>query len=347
MQLAVVLSYSRRGLTVRQIRERLERSKSTIHRDIKSLQGCGIDVRSVTVNGEVRYSLENWPFAAVVPTPLQLAALRLARDAMSPFEGAAVVEQLDQLLTQWNRLPKQQLALKYPTRVTKSAKLVSAIDQAIANRKRLAVAYQGERDNEVQERKVEPIELRARGEQLYLYAFDIDKQAYRTLKTARMTNAVTLAEAANDHSRVDIDKRFSRSVKIWTADAPTTVVVRLTAEKARFSAEYPLMADQRVTQLPDGSVQITAEVSGLTEAVNWVLNWGAHAEAVSPPEFRTLVAEQVRGAAARYAPDGTKRAGVRKAGATGVAPRGSDQSHDARKRVVSREMGRRGGRVVG
>lgn len=347
MQLTVVLNQSKRGLTVHQLAERIERSKSTIHRDIKSLQACGIDVRSVTVNGDVRYSLEKWPFSAVVPTPLQLAALRLARDAMSTFEGTAVLNQLDQLLVQWNRLPSKQLPLKYPTRSIKSAQLVSAIDSAITNQKRLSVAYQGDRDQQIRQRKLEPIELRARGEQLYLFAYDVEQRDYRTFKAARMTSAVTLAEPANDHSRLDVDQRFARAVKTWTASEPTAVVARLSPEKARFAREYPLMTDQALRQLSDGSVEITAEVNGFTEAVNWVLSWGAHAEAVSPPEFRALAADQLRRAAARYGEARPKKVRVRK----------STDEHDDRalpapkkdgpKRAVSRELARRGARVAG
>jgi predicted DNA-binding transcriptional regulator YafY len=347
MQLAVVLSQAKRGLTIRQLMQRLESSKSTMYRDIKSLKECCVDVRSVTVNGEVRYSLEKWPFAAVAPTPLQLAALRLARDAMNPFEGTAVVEQLDQLLAQWNRLPKKQLALKYPSRGTKSAKLVGAIDHAIIDQKRLSISYQGERDKQFRQRKVEPIELRASGEQLYLFAYDVERHDYRTFKTARMTNALMLAEPAGDHSRIDVDERFARAIKTWTASKPTKVVVRLTPEKARFAREYPLMPDQVVTPLPDGSVEITAEVNGLTEALSWVLAWGAYAEAVSPPELRALAAEQAQRAAAKYAPAVHKDLRVRKVRDGQGSRAAHERENDASKRAVSRELARRGVRVAG
>jgi proteasome accessory factor B len=347
MQLAFVLSQRKRGLTIRQLMAKLERSKSTIHRDLDSLEACSVDVRSEKINGEVRYSLENWPFAAVVPTPLQLAALRLARDAISPFEGTAVVEQLDQLLAQWSRLPEKQLSLKYPTRNAQSATLVGAIDRAIANQTRLSVAYQGERDNQSRQRKIEPIELRARGEQLYLFAYDVEQQDYRTFKAARMTGAVALAEPANDHSSLDVDRRFARAVKTWTANEPSVVVVRVAAEKARFVREYPLMPDQALSQLPDGSVQIIAEVNGFTEAVNWVLSWGAHAEAVSPPEFRQLAAEQVQRAVDRYSEAGTKDTRARKVKDPRAAHGQRGRKNDGPKQAVSRELGRRGGRVAG
>src|SRR5512145_2677227 len=146
MQLAIVLHASKRGLTVRQLRERLECSKSTVHRDLESLRAAGVGVQSDTINGEVRYSLPGWPVAAVAPTPLQLTALCLARDAISHFEGTAAVKQLDELLQQWGQLPKRELALTYRTRHNGQSSIVSVLDGAITDKRRLALAYRGERD---------------------------------------------------------------------------------------------------------------------------------------------------------------------------------------------------------
>ena len=132
MQLAQVLHETKRGLTIHQLMQRLERSKSTIHRDIKSLREANVQIDDVTVTGEVRYSIARWPIAAVAPTPLQLAALCLAREALDTFDGTEAVSQLDQLLAQWGRLPKKQLTLKYHQRGKSSRSLVGSIDCAIA-----------------------------------------------------------------------------------------------------------------------------------------------------------------------------------------------------------------------
>jgi len=346
MQLATVLHASKRGVTVRQLRGRLECSKSTVHRDLESLRAAGVGVESDTINGEVRYSLPGWPVAAIAPTPLQLTALCLARDAVRHFEGTAAVRQLDELLQQWAQLPKSQLALTYRTRHSGQTSIVCVLDSAITNKRRLALAYHGERDKHSRPRKVEPIALRSNGEQLYLFAYDVEREDYRVFKAARMQTATLLAETSGDHSRIDIEERFRHSVKTWTANAPTTVVVRLSAEKARFVAEYPLMPNQHCKKMDDGSVEVTAEVNGITEALNWVLSWGSHAEAINPPELREQVAVQLRDAAARYYHATRSGAPMRKA--RGDVVRGSaateGQNADAAQ-GVSPELGRRRRRV--
>ncbi|HEY5956486.1 MAG TPA: transcriptional regulator [Polyangiaceae bacterium] len=332
MQLAIVLHAAKRGLTVRQLMERLERSKSTIHRDLESLRFAGIGVQTDTVNGEVRYSLPNWPVAAITPTPLQLTALCLARETLGHLDGTAVVNQLDAMLSQWGRLPKAQLALTYRKREGGQTSVVTVLDDAITNQQRLELTYQGEHDQQSRQRKVEPVALRATGEQLYLFAYDVERQDYRMFKAARVQNAKLLPERSGDHSQVNIEKRFAYAIKTWTADSPTTVVVRISPEKARFVAEYPLMPTQRVTTLDDGRVEVTAEVNGVTEALNWVLGWGAHAEAMSPAELRERVAEQVRDAARQYGDPSRPDSPMRKT-------RG--------EQAVSPELGHGGRRVAG
>lgn len=347
MQLAVVLNHTRRGLTIGELVEKLECSRSTLYRDLDSLRHAGIGLKTDTVVGETRYSLAHWPIAAVAPTPLQLAALCLAREALDTFDGTEAVEQLDHLLARWGKLPKRQLSLKYQKRSPQAGSVVGAIDHAIAKHKQLEISYQGGSDSQAQQRKVEPIELRSSGEQLYLFAYDVARQDYRVFKTARMSNAQLLSDPAADHSQVDVDARFRRAVKTWTADEPTRIVVRLSPDKARFAAEYPLTSDQVTTPTSDGSVEITADVNGITEALNWVLSWGPHAEAISPPEFRAEAAKQLSDAAQKYRAAAGRDDGVRKAGGRKAAETTSHGSESVgTKQVVSRELGRRRARVA-
>jgi predicted DNA-binding transcriptional regulator YafY len=57
---------------------------------------------------------------------------------------------------------------------------------------------------------------------------------------------------------------------------------------------------QRVTELPDGRVELTVTVAGIVEIRPWILSWGDGVEVLEPPELREAVARSVRSAAARY-----------------------------------------------
>lgn len=344
MRMAIVLHDSQRGLTEKNLENELGYSRATVYRDLKSLQEMDVGLQCEIINGEARYRLRKLPIAAIAATPLELAALCLARDALDSFAGTVAVEQIDHLLKRWGHVPKAQLSLAFHRRGTARSSLVSTLDGAIVKKQRVELEYQGERDPKPKQRKIEPLALRASGEQLYLFAYDVGRKDYRIFKTARVQKAWLIGEPSNDHSRIDVEAKFKNAVKTWTADAPTTVVVRISAEKSRFVKEYPLMPNQRVTELPDGAVEITADVNGTLEVVPWILGWGAHAEAVSPEELRQKVAEQVQGAAAKYG----AIAGVRKTNGRAQGKSVAEETQSAgSKQAVSREMRRRGSRVLG
>jgi predicted DNA-binding transcriptional regulator YafY len=57
---------------------------------------------------------------------------------------------------------------------------------------------------------------------------------------------------------------------------------------------------QRLSELPDGRVELSLDVAGIVEVRPWILSWGDSVEVLEPPELREVVAAAVRGAAARY-----------------------------------------------
>ena len=57
---------------------------------------------------------------------------------------------------------------------------------------------------------------------------------------------------------------------------------------------------QKVTELPDGRLELSVTVAGIVEIRPWILSWGDGVEVIGPPELRDAVANAVRGAAKRY-----------------------------------------------
>ena len=50
-----------------------------------------------------------------------------------------------------------------------------------------------------------------------------------------------------------------------------------------------------VTRFPDGSAELAVECEGLEWLVGWVLEFGRHAEIISPPEARRAILERIDG----------------------------------------------------
>jgi predicted DNA-binding transcriptional regulator YafY len=302
-EIVMQLSRRRRGMTVHQLSEATGASRATVYRDLKLLIEAGAPVTTERVTGEVRYQMLGTSYPPLMPTPLQVAALHLARRMMTPLAGTRLVAELEQLLARFSPtaqpLPTEPLSLGPPA-ASARPRHVKAVDQAIRHNKRIAFAYQSADQPTSRLRRADPISLRLHDGQLYLIAHDIERQDMRTFKLARVRDIEILDQPAAPHPEYDEQALFAYSAKVWTG-APVHVTVRLSAHVARFASEWPLAPTQILEPQPDGSVIVHADVAGTVEAMRWVLRWGEGAEALSPPELRRAVHEQLASALERYA----------------------------------------------
>ena len=85
------------------------------------------------------------------------------------------------------------------------------------------------------------------------------------------------------------------------ADQPAVdVVLRFRPEVAGRVLEASWHPSQRVTELPDGSLEWSGTVAGTIEIRLWILSWGSDVEVMAPEALRNDVAATLRRAAARY-----------------------------------------------
>ncbi len=84
-------------------------------------------------------------------------------------------------------------------------------------------------------------------------------------------------------------------------DGPHDVVVEFSKAKAQLVASREWHPSQQLTSLSDGGVQLALRAASLAPIVSWVLEWGPHARAVSPPSLVDRVVCELDGARSRYA----------------------------------------------
>ena len=107
-----------------------------------------------------------------------------------------------------------------------------------------------------------------------------------------------------DHFEVPADFRlqefFHGAFGIFRGGEKQHVVVDF-AKPARARVEARQWhRTQKLKALPDGGVRVSFDASNLTQVVGWVLEWGAHARAIEPPELVAAVTSELRAAAAQY-----------------------------------------------
>jgi proteasome accessory factor B len=139
---------------------------------------------------------------------------------------------------------------------------------------------------------------------VYLICFDEGANAMRTFKVERIRSATLLADRYEIPEDFDPDRWLAHSWGIWSSDTTPTELVRLRfdASVAHRVREAVWHRSQRLTELPDGGVELAVTVAGIVEIRPWVLSWGDAVEVLAPESLRASVAAAVRQAAARYGP---------------------------------------------
>jgi proteasome accessory factor B len=287
---------AKRGRTVAQIMEALDASRSTVYRDLTLLEAAGVPLTKEAVNGETRRVLVGEPLSAL-RTPRRQTALALACAALESLSGTRVYRELQ-------RLRDERVVSDVPITVQRAVQvgkaspisIVAAVERALAEHRVLTITYQGVKDAAPRERRVCPLVLRVSKGQLYLDANELETDAQRVFKIARLQHA-DVGEPFDPHGRTPAS--HDHSVSTWSG-APIAVTLRVRADGARFVHEYPLVHDQVVVPEPDGAVLVQATVAGTEEVVKWVLSWGRKAEVVEPRDLRERVAAELRATLEAY-----------------------------------------------
>lgn len=94
--------------------------------------------------------------------------------------------------------------------------------------------------------------------------------------------------------------RLMRALALFQA-RPRGLTTQVAPSAARRVKETTWHEDQRVEDLPDGSVRLRLVVAELTELKPWVLGWGSACEVLGPPSFRSEIARETAAAAEIYA----------------------------------------------
>ena len=146
------------------------------------------------------------------------------------------------------------------------------------------------------------LEPDAAGRSVYMIGFDETVGAMRTYKVERIRSSSLTVDRYSIPDEFDPDRWLANSWGIWSSDTTATeeVHLRFEASVAQRVREAIWHRSQRLTELPDGRIELTVTVAGIVEIRPWILSWGDAVEVLAPLALRESVGGAVRGAAARY-----------------------------------------------
>ena len=96
-------------------------------------------------------------------------------------------------------------------------------------------------------------------------------------------------------------RHFGESIGIWVGSEPFRFRVRLDREVAAWSEGVRWHPKQKVTRGADGSIDLELPAGSFWEARRFVLSFGRHAKALSPPELVAKLKAEARAMSGAYA----------------------------------------------
>lgn len=150
-------------------------------------------------------------------------------------------------------------------------------------------------------RTVDPYGFIINAGRVYCVAYDHTRSDKRTFAVDSVSEPVVLTKTFVRPNNFNVEAYASASISgVLHNEQTTEVRVRFASRVAKAAVAAHIVADRKVKQRRDGSVDIAYRVADLDELVRWVLGWGAQAEIISPKPARARLAALAGEIAKKY-----------------------------------------------
>jgi len=294
-------------------------TKRTVERDLQSLSAIFplvSDVRSKPYG----WSWERGAAALDVPalSPPEAASFLMLRKFLEGLTPASVLDQLapyfgmaEQCLdAQAGRAPLRDWLKKIaivpanlellPANVSET--VLATIQEALLGNQLLKLRYRKRGERSDVEYMAHPLGLVQRGGVFYLVATLFDYEDTRLLVLHRIRQAEMLPEPAKRNKGFDLARYVAAGNLGFGTETPLELVLRFTREAGEHLWDTPLSADQVVTELPDGRLEVKATIADSLQLRWWLLGFADGVEVVSPPSLREELHNRLRSTLALYEP---------------------------------------------
>jgi proteasome accessory factor B len=277
--------------------DEFEAFRRAFERDKESLRAMGIPielVRDPLTDQAEGYIIrkESYYLPQLDLDPDELAALRLAADAVL----GAGEEAASGLLKLSFDQPLDPLAgpkIVWGADVAAEQPLVPELYAALSARRPVRFPYRAAAGGDAEPRRLEPYALLNRRGQWYVSGRDVDRDAVRSFKLARMGTPLEILEGSYEiPASFDAGEQLGDEAWERGPDQPAAVTVRF-APSLRWWAEQNL-AEWPSGEGPGGSLDVQLRVGRVEALVAWVIERGSDVEIVAPEGARVALLEHLR-----------------------------------------------------
>ncbi|MEZ0227296.1 MAG: helix-turn-helix transcriptional regulator [Planctomycetota bacterium] len=285
------------GITIDELAKLLKVSRKEVNADLVRLNICGVppylphDYITVLYDGD-RISID---YAEHFEKPAALTlrealALKLALEALPPGD-AKINSARDELMGAVDRLLREQgteISSELEGRLASTTsdatgKKLTTLREAVKKRRPLDVVYYSASSEATAPRRLRPLGVAEADGNHYLVAHDEGKNDVRHFRVDRIHSITEPKSAPAFEPPRDFDLG-SFMKKGFGPRSGQPIKLRFDKAVARFAKEdydgFP------IEQLPSGEIVVEIQAGSITWAVSRALQFGEHAEILSPPEAR-------------------------------------------------------------
>ncbi len=304
----VLLLQSRRLIRALDIAEHFEISIRTVYRDLRALEEAGVPLSAEAGEG---YSLvPGYHLPPVMFTQEEASALFIGGEFVARLTDASLQKHVQSALLKiravlpvdkQDYLERLQEATAIRTRVFPLQEgfrddALATIQNALVQRRVLAMEYFSNHRDSLTQRRVEPLGLLYYSEHWHLIAYCRLRKDYRDFRTDRIKTLRPCDEVFSEHEKFSL-KQYLQALEHF--DNPHEIQVKFKPCVARWVRERHRFGLVEEKVCADG-VLMTFLAPALEAMGDWLLSFGAEVEIISPPALKLLLWEKSQTLAKHY-----------------------------------------------
>ena len=285
---------------------KMEVSTKTIHRDIQFMRDrWDLPIEFDPAYNGFKYTRPVDSFPMLQINEGELFALLIAEKALQNYRGTVFEKRLSAAfqkiaeslpdavsihLNEWD----EALSFRHTGAAEVEVEIFDKVSQATAKRRQLKIRYR-KPNQKPEERVIDPYQLANINNEWYLYAFDHKRRDIRCFVPARILEVESTGKSFDRPDSFTLDNYLADSFGVYKGDESYDIRVRFTKTVAPFIKEKNWHPTQQVKTLKDGSLELSLQLSHLSDIQRWILGWGSQATVLAPKELAKAVRAEAQG----------------------------------------------------
>lgn len=285
---------------------KMEVSTKTIHRDIQFMRDrWDLPIEFDPAYNGFKYTRPVDSFPMLQINEGELFALLIAEKALQNYRGTVFEKRLSAAfqkiaeslpdavsihLNEWD----EALSFRHTGEAEVEVEIFDKVSQATAKRRQLKIRYR-KPNQKPEERVIDPYQLANINNEWYLYAFDHKRRDIRCFVPTRILKVETTGKSFDRPDSFTLDNYLADSFGVYKGDESYDIRVRFTKTVAPLIKEKNWHPTQQIKTLKDGSLELSLQLSHLSDIQRWILGWGSQATVLAPKELAETVRVEAQG----------------------------------------------------